>query len=64
MEKGGERTDEVGDSYTKVPIEGRRYSMRSKLILDGNAFYEIDEECMERKRQEEKEEGEKEESRK
>ena len=38
--------------------------MRSKLILDGNAFYEIDEECMERKRKEEKEEGEKEESRK
>ena len=38
--------------------------MRSKLILDGNALYEIDEECMERKRQEEKEEGEKEESRK
>ena len=37
--------------------------MRSKIILDGNAFYEIDEECMERKRQEEKEKGEKEESR-
>jgi len=34
--------------------------MRSKLILDGNAFYEIDEECMERKRQEEKEKEEKE----
>lgn len=62
MEKG-ERTDEAGDSYIRVPIEGRRYSMRSKIILDGNAFYEIDEECMERKRQEEKEKGEKEESR-
>ncbi len=28
--------------------------MKSKLIIDGNAFYEVDEECLEKKRQEEK----------
>ena len=28
--------------------------MKTRLIIDGNAFYEVDEECMERK---EKEEG-------
>ncbi len=25
--------------------------MRTRTILDGNAFYEIDEECMEKKKQ-------------
>ena len=25
--------------------------MKTRLIIDGNAFYEIDEECMERKEQ-------------
>ena len=38
--------------------------MKSKLIIDGNAFYEVDEECLEKKRQEEKKKEEKEESQK
>ena len=33
--------------------------MKTKLIIDGTAFYEIDEECMERKKRQEKEEEEK-----
>lgn len=32
--------------------------MKLKLIKEGNAFYEVDEECIERKRQEEKPEKE------
>lgn len=27
--------------------------MRSKIVMEGNAFYEIDEDCMRRKAQEE-----------
>ncbi len=38
--------------------------MKSKLIIDGNAFYEVDEECLEKKRQEEKKKEEKEKSQK
>lgn len=33
--------------------------MKSKIIIDGNAFYEVDEECMERKKKLEKDEEEK-----
>lgn len=38
--------------------------MKTKLIIDGNAFYEIDEECAEKKRKIEKEEEEEEEEEK
>lgn len=39
--------------------EKGRVSMKSKIIIDGNAFYEVDEECMERKKKLEKDEEEK-----
>lgn len=32
--------------------------MKTRLIIDGNAFYEIDEECMKRKEKMEKNEAE------
>ena len=38
--------------------------MKSKLIIDGNAFYEVDEECLEKKKQEEKKKEEKKKSQK
>lgn len=37
--------------------------MKTRLIIDGNAVYEVDEECMERKRREREEEQKKKEGR-
>lgn len=33
--------------------------MKTRLIIDGNAFYEVDEECMKRKEEKENKEKEK-----
>lgn len=65
--QGESRTEDAGDTYIKIQIRDlfiwekdirRRTPVRSKLIIDGNAFYEIDEECMQRKEQEEQEKKE------
>ena len=32
--------------------------MQRKIVIEGNAFYEVDEECLQRKEQKEKEEQE------
>jgi hypothetical protein len=38
--------------HSQLPVyEKRSIFMKGKIVIDGNAFYEIDEECMKRKQE-------------
>lgn len=51
---------ERGYAYSEMSEEKRKEPWDMKVILDGNAFYEIDEECMRQKEAEKAEEAKKE----
>lgn len=43
-------------TYNKAKEEpGGIYHMKTRIIIDGNAIYEVDEECMRKKKEKEKE---------
>ncbi len=43
-------------TYCNKKIKNGAYNMKRRLIIDGNAVYELDEECMLQKKKEEKKE--------
>lgn len=38
-------------AYDKGVRKNRRFQMKNRLIIDGNAVYEIDEECLENRQE-------------